>query len=67
MVAHKQISLRWKDDGWEIWMDSESGQFDGVCIGAHADLQQAKSEAIDNLVKANRDVIDLTEQQGIER
>lgn len=67
MNAHNQISLRWKDDSWEIWIDAESGQFEGICIGASPILQLAKYDAIARLVDVNSEIGALTEKDGIER
>lgn len=47
-----------EDDQWEVWLNTEASDFDGLCIGRRTDYDAAVSEA----VRALEACIDLLQQ-----
>lgn len=54
------------DSHWQIWLDTEVGERDGLCLGSHEDFETARSECRESLIKAITDLYKLKPNETTE-
>jgi len=60
--TYPHVHVLQNGDGFEVWLDTESGERDGICLSTGAVFEEAVRQGINNLATARYALERMTEE-----